>query len=196
MTLSYLEPPFENLTHNDEQIIIPHDVTRVHCKGTSNVCVSGWKPGSFIMHEFGHALGMMHEHQNNCDGSNPIRYNKTNVVDYFAKEGHSAEEAYHNVLKMLTDKNKYIATPFDPLSIMMYALEENWFENGFDGANYIRHNFELSEMDKHLLRSVYPKKIKIYVRFVDAVPEKWKKQWTTKVINETFGEFVNLFFLT
>ena len=43
------------------------------CVGENLVCSKGWQPGSVIIHEFGHSLGMYHEHQNYLNG-NPIEY--------------------------------------------------------------------------------------------------------------------------
>ena len=43
------------------------------CLGPSNICVNNWEPGSTVLHEFGHAMGMYHEHQNFI-GGNPIQY--------------------------------------------------------------------------------------------------------------------------
>lgn len=47
------------------------DGRTLECMGSNNVCVEGWEPGSVVLHEFGHALAMYHEHQNFIDG-NPL----------------------------------------------------------------------------------------------------------------------------
>lgn len=43
------------------------------CLKNNIVCIDNWEPGTVVLHEFGHALGMYHEHQNFIDGT-PIEY--------------------------------------------------------------------------------------------------------------------------
>ncbi len=38
----------------------------------------GWQDEGVVLHEFGHAIGMIHEHQNPI--ANPIQWNKPNVI--------------------------------------------------------------------------------------------------------------------
>ena len=56
-----------------------------------------------VLHEFGHALGFAHEHQNK---NAPIQWNEQGVLDYYAdKLGWDSEDTKHNILNPLSDDN-------------------------------------------------------------------------------------------
>ncbi|MHC4781267.1 MAG: zinc metalloprotease, partial [Planctomycetota bacterium] len=62
----------------------------------ANFIVKG--TGQVVVHEFCHALGMIHEHQNPSD--NPIVWNKEQVyADLAATNGWSTEQVDHNIFK-------------------------------------------------------------------------------------------------
>src|SRR5262249_48337201 len=72
-----------------------------------------------VLHEFGHALGLQHEHRNPAAG---IKWNVKAVKEYYAKtQGWSEKEIEENVLNPLkADRSNY--TAFDSKSIMVYAI--------------------------------------------------------------------------
>lgn len=104
-----------------------------------------------VVHEFGHALGAIHEHQNPKGG---IKWNKAVVYKYFAGPPNfwSKEDVDINVLDKYSVK-QLNATKFDPASIMLY---------GFDGALIVggkgtRSNMKMSPQDRKFIRKQYPK---------------------------------------
>jgi hypothetical protein len=107
-----------------------------------------------VMHEFGHALGAEHEH---LHPEANIPWNKQAVyaahdVDEDAEEGDYArrvvDERYFNLL----DTSEVNYSPYDPLSIMHYAIRQAWTEGDFK----IDLNLLLSEQDKAFMAKVYP----------------------------------------
>ena len=77
-----------------------------------------------IRHEFGHALGLGHEHQSK---NAPIGLlNKKAVIDWLVKKGKmtkkEAEEKYHVDYERPDPKKVAIATEYDEGSIMQYWL--------------------------------------------------------------------------
>lgn len=84
--------------------------------------------GSVIIHEFGHALGMVHEHQNPQGG---IQWNEPAVLSYFSgAPNYWDEEAIRfNVLDKY-NANLLNASEYDPKSIMLYAFPASLTLNG------------------------------------------------------------------
>jgi len=87
-----------------------------------NVELSSHFNGAVIKHEFGHVFGKMHEHQNPID--NPIEWNVSKVIRYYSEPPNSwnKNDIYNNIINKLP-LSQVIATPFDPLSIMMYTID-------------------------------------------------------------------------
>lgn len=112
----------------------------------------GWQDKSVILHEFGHMIGLAHEHQNPDGG---IKWNEAAVIADLAGPPNFWDEATvrHNVL----DKYKMdqiVGTKFDPSSIMLYAFPASWTIGG-QGTNF---NADLSQQDRAFIRSsqMYP----------------------------------------
>jgi serralysin len=102
-----------------------------------------------VLHEFGHALGLIHEHQNPQGG---IKWNKDAVNRDLSGPPNSWDPATieNNMFKKYTDVT---ATNVDSKSIMMYAIPKSWTLDGFSAGL----NSELSDQDKLLVKQVYPK---------------------------------------
>ncbi len=103
-----------------------------------------------VMHEFGHALGAIHEHQN-PDVINRIQWNKEAVYKAMARPPGrwtraTTDNAYFNILP--TD----LHSEFDEHSIMLYQIYREWTLNGFSSP-YIS---KFSELDAEWARQAYP----------------------------------------
>ena len=113
----------------------------------------GFMDGGTAAHEFGHAIGLAHEHQNPAGG---IEWNEATVIQSLSGPPNNWDEETirHNVL------NKYRAdqvqgTTFDRDSIMLYFFPGSWVSSGI-GTHA---NDVLSAMDKAYIASAqaYPK---------------------------------------
>ncbi|MFC0804619.1 MULTISPECIES: M12 family metallopeptidase [Sinorhizobium] len=104
-----------------------------------------------VLHEFGHALGLIHEHQN---PENSIKWNKAAVVaDLQGPPNYWDDNAIENNMFRYYPKEDVTATAVDPTSIMMYPIPASWTLDGFSAGL----NSELSPADKALIGAVYPK---------------------------------------
>jgi len=102
-----------------------------------------------VLHEFGHALGLIHEHQNPAGG---IQWNREAVIKDLSgpPNNWSVEQIEFNVLAPASSQD-VDATPLDPTSIMMYPIPASWTMNGFSTGT----NSDLSEMDLKFIRKQY-----------------------------------------
>jgi hypothetical protein len=112
----------------------------------------GFLDGGTAGHEFGHAIGLAHEHQNPAGG---IQWNEAVVIRELAKSPNFWDEATtrHNVLEKYT-ADQINGTAFDPDSIMLYFFPASWTLNGIG----TKANEVLSAIDKSFIASakMYP----------------------------------------
>ena len=113
----------------------------------------GFLDGGTAGHEFGHAIGLAHEHSNPAGG---IQWNEPVVIAALAQPPNRWTEAMvrHNVfMKYAVDQIK--GTAFDPDSIMLYSFPASWTLNGI-----ATHGNEVpSSLDKEFVAgaSMYPR---------------------------------------
>jgi hypothetical protein len=116
-------------------------------KATMNL---GWFDVSTTLHEFGHVLGMIHEHQNS--NRNPIEWNKDAVYKWAAiNQGWTKQETDTNILNTYSS-DQINGSVFDPLSIMLYYYPAKLTLNN-KGTN---ENVRLSGYDVDYLSKKYP----------------------------------------
>jgi hypothetical protein len=104
-----------------------------------------------VLHEFGHALGCIHEHQS---PTFTRRWNVAAVMKYFQGPPNywSAQDIQVNVLGKYSPRG-LSATRFDPKSIMLYSFDGALFADGLGPTNS---NTTLSRSDVAMIRSMYP----------------------------------------
>ncbi|KAA6171238.1 M12 family metallopeptidase [Pseudomonas marginalis] len=103
------------------------------------------------LHEFGHALGLLHEHQH---PQNTLQWNKQAVHDYFVSDAYPEEIVQRQILDPVSGPNLQI-TPYDPKSVMHYAFPAQLTENGHTGSE----NISLSKGDQEAIRRLYTPQI-------------------------------------
>jgi hypothetical protein len=111
----------------------------------------GWQDEGVVLHEFGHALGMIHEHQN--PRTNPIEWNKPVVNAALSGPPNFWDPAtiQHNMYDKY-DVSQINGSAFDGKSVMLYSFPASWTLNGFHSEA----NETLSDVDKAFARQVYP----------------------------------------
>jgi serralysin len=106
---------------------------------------------SVVLHEFGHALGCIHEHQHPKAG---IPWNRDAVYRYYMgpPNNWSKEKIDSNLFAQYSqDVTQF--SQFDQQSIMLYPISKKLTTNGFE----VGWNKYLSETDKAFMRAIYPR---------------------------------------
>ncbi len=101
-----------------------------------------------VLHEFGHALGFVHEHQNPTN--NPIVWNDTIVYKYYRDLGWKDADIYDNIIKRYSKDEVNIET-YDENSIMVYAFPSKHTKNDYS----VDWNYNLSANDIKHAKSIY-----------------------------------------
>jgi hypothetical protein len=101
-----------------------------------------------VLHEFGHALGAIHEHQHPEAG---IPWDRPKVYAYYARMGWSKEQVDSNIFAKY-DSNQLNTSSYDQASIMHYAVPDELTTGDWK----IDWNTNLSDLDKSFMRAQYP----------------------------------------
>lgn len=107
-----------------------------------------------VLHEFGHALGLQHEHQH---PNATVPWDKPKVYKYY-KDNFDWEEDLvdFNLFKPL-EINEHFLAPYDKNSIMHYVVENELTVGDFE----VGINSKISMLDRRAMRKIYPKPLAI-----------------------------------
>ncbi len=103
-----------------------------------------------VLHEFGHALGLEHEHHHPHAN---IPWDKATTYKFY-KDNYEWEEdrVDFNLFRRL-EINDHFRTPYDKDSIMHYPVENELTAGDFE----VGHNSKISMLDRRAMRKIYPK---------------------------------------
>jgi hypothetical protein len=108
-----------------------------------------------VLHEFGHAIGLFHEHQSPKAGCGAEYYEEA-VLAFGALRGWPPQQTIMN-FRQIADTSEFNATEVDRKSIMHYSLPPWLFKGGEKSPCVVKTNFEISDNDKEFIKKVYPK---------------------------------------
>ncbi|MBU3125734.1 M12 family metallopeptidase [Sinomicrobium weinanense] len=102
------------------------------------------------IHEFGHALGLIHEHQH---PEVDIPWDKPKVYEYYggAPNYWSEDQVDHNLFATYSTSETQFSE-YDPLSIMHYSVDNALTIGDFE----VGWNTQLSDTDKTFIAELYP----------------------------------------
>jgi hypothetical protein len=103
-----------------------------------------------VLHEFGHVLGLQHEHSN---PASTLKWDRPAVYKFFAAtNGWSREDVDQSVFSIWPPAYFPIHKVFDRESIMMYEMQASFFVD----KKEITRNGQLSALDKQFVAALYP----------------------------------------
>lgn len=100
-----------------------------------------------VLHEFGHALGAIHEHQHPEVG---IPWDRPKVYEYYERQGWSKDQVDNNIFKKYSS-NQLNVSNYDRASIMHYAVPNELTVGDWE----VVWNTFLSETDKVFMKRQY-----------------------------------------
>jgi len=105
-----------------------------------------------VLHEFGHALGLIHEHQN---PDIKIKWNKPYVYWYFWLNHNWTKGDVETNIFQEFEKTSTQHSEVDRKSIMAYHIPRQFTLDGMEFPQ----NYELSEIDKRYIGKIYPMRL-------------------------------------
>jgi hypothetical protein len=109
-----------------------------------------------VLHEFGHAFGLEHEHQH-PDGTCERHFNWPKVLEITGQPPNNwTEEQTRFQLGRLDRENNISTLPFNPDSVMIYEFEPAFFIDGTSSPCYQQRKTRISRGDIAMLLEAYP----------------------------------------
>ncbi len=102
-----------------------------------------------VLHEFGHALGLIHEHQNPAGGINWDKPAVTADLSGPPNNWNLATIEFNMFTPQAAAETNF--TALDPTSIMMYPIPAHWTTDGFSTGL----NTDLSPTDRQFIQDEY-----------------------------------------
>ena len=114
--------------------------------------------GRIVAHEFGHALGLEHEHQSpaapkDCGWNFP--YLRTHYLWQDDAQMHANFDKLQNYLLAPRSAFAYVISMYDKRSVMHYAFEPEAFLQGAKSDCFIAQNYVPSDLDRNAIRVAY-----------------------------------------
>jgi len=148
--ISFLQPGSWSYIGLDALLILPDQPTMNF--GWFDANTTDEEYHRVVLHEFGHALGCIHEHQNPGEGGIP--WNEEAVIEaYRGAPNHWTEQQVRVNILNKYDKDLTQFTGFDRASIMLYPVPQ---EHTIGDFEIPWQNFELSDVDKQFIGEMYP----------------------------------------
>lgn len=124
------------------------DVATMNLGGLIGLAFDDPEFNHIVLHEFGHALGLEHEHQG---PEFKFTWNKPFVYNYFFYNYQWPQDKVDKNILNQYDRSHIRSTPFDEKSIMTYHLPADFTME----KRVVPKNYKLSDLDKQYIGELY-----------------------------------------
>jgi hypothetical protein len=148
-----------------------------------------------VLHEFGHALALQHEHQSpeaQCDRE----FDWPKIYSVFEEEYGWDKQKVDQNIRSLKNSPRLRVTAYDPSSIMHYYFPPWMYISGENSKCFTGHNNDLSSTDRKILSESYPRSSERQVAEINKrgdftrhileklVSSEEQKAWTSDLVEQ------------
>lgn len=158
--VSYNQPGYWSLLGQESVTMARQEEASLNLEDFDKVAdVSQLMQGEYkgvITHEFGHALGLMHEHQSPV-ASCVNEFNWKFIIKYLGGPPNNWDESKVKFNMAPLEGEDLMMTEFDVQSVMLYTFPAKFYLKGEQSSCYISQpNNDISEKDKFTVEYMYP----------------------------------------
>jgi hypothetical protein len=123
-----------------------------------------------VLHEFGHAIGLEHEHQSPLAKCRD-EFDWPRIYSWLAGPPNNWSKDIVDFNMRVLHQQGLLATKFDKQSIMLYTFPASYFKNGSSSTCYSDINAKLSVGDKEIVATLYPESRSARIAIVNRIRE-------------------------
>jgi Astacin (Peptidase family M12A) len=143
-----------------------------------------------VLHEFGHAIGLQHEHQSpksDCEAE----FNWPIIYTEMGKPPNNWSRTTVDAnLRALIVSPRLEISPYDKTSIMHYSLPSWMFRGGQKATCFVAPNETLSDLDQLGAKAAYPETLEAQTRYLDTVDGAARSVLTERQISPKVAQGV------
>ena len=182
--VSYNQPGYWSLLGQGSVVYAKQDEATVNFEDfdkadPAKLDATPWAQG-VIIHEFGHALGLMHEHQSPVsDCANEFNWDYIDQKLSQPPNSWDKDTIKTNMAPYVGDNLKLMTTDFDSHSVMLYHFPPEYYLKGDKSSCFIpSENVSISDTDRATIEYMYPADQQQRASNFEQVQSRFMTIWT------------------